>query len=52
MSVTITELTPGFVGEVSGLDITQPLTRAQVAELEAGMDRLRRAGLPRSAFHR
>ncbi len=39
MSVTITELTPGFVGEVSGLDITQPLTRAQVAELESGMDR-------------
>jgi alpha-ketoglutarate-dependent 2,4-dichlorophenoxyacetate dioxygenase len=40
MSVTITELTPGFVGEVSGLDITQPLTRAQAADLEAGMDRL------------
>jgi alpha-ketoglutarate-dependent 2,4-dichlorophenoxyacetate dioxygenase len=40
MSVTITELTPGFVGEVAGLDITQPLTRAQAADLEAGMDRL------------
>jgi alpha-ketoglutarate-dependent 2,4-dichlorophenoxyacetate dioxygenase len=39
MSVTITELTPGFVGEVSGLDITQKLTGAQVADLEAGMDR-------------
>jgi alpha-ketoglutarate-dependent 2,4-dichlorophenoxyacetate dioxygenase len=39
MSVTITELTPGFVGEVSGLDITQRLTRSQVADLEAGMDR-------------
>jgi alpha-ketoglutarate-dependent 2,4-dichlorophenoxyacetate dioxygenase len=39
MSVTIAELTPGFVGEVSGLDITQPLTRSQVADLEAGMDR-------------
>ncbi|HYZ21063.1 MAG TPA: TauD/TfdA family dioxygenase [Rhodopila sp.] len=39
MSITITELTPGFVGEVSGIDITQPLTQAQVAELEAGMDR-------------
>jgi alpha-ketoglutarate-dependent 2,4-dichlorophenoxyacetate dioxygenase len=39
MSVTITELTPGFVGEVSGLDITQPLTRSQVADLESGMDR-------------
>ncbi len=39
MSVSITELTPGFMGEVSGLDITQPLTPAEVAELEAGMDR-------------
>ena len=39
MSVTITDLTPGFVGEVSGLDITQTLTGAQVADLEAGMDR-------------
>jgi alpha-ketoglutarate-dependent 2,4-dichlorophenoxyacetate dioxygenase len=39
MSIFITELKPGFMGEVSGLDITQPLTRAQVTELEAGMDR-------------
>src|ERR1700712_570713 len=39
MSITISELTPGFVGEVSGVDITRPLTGAQVAELEAGMDR-------------
>jgi alpha-ketoglutarate-dependent 2,4-dichlorophenoxyacetate dioxygenase len=39
MSVTITEMTPGFVGEVSGLDITQPLTAEQAAALEAGMDR-------------
>ncbi len=39
MSITITELTPGFVGEVSGIDITQPLTARQAAELEAGMDR-------------
>ena len=39
MSIAISGLTPGFVGEVSGLDITQPLTRAQAAELEAGMDR-------------
>jgi alpha-ketoglutarate-dependent 2,4-dichlorophenoxyacetate dioxygenase len=39
MSITITELTPGFVGEVSGIDITQRLTPAQAAELEAGMDR-------------
>lgn len=39
MSITIQELTPGFVGEVSGIDITQKLTNAQAAELEAGMDR-------------
>ena len=39
MSISITELKPGFMGEVSGLDITQPLTLAQVTELEAGMDR-------------
>ena len=28
-----------FVGEVSDIDITQPLTRDQVAAIEAGMDR-------------
>jgi alpha-ketoglutarate-dependent 2,4-dichlorophenoxyacetate dioxygenase len=39
MSITISELTPGFVGEVSGIDITRTLTAAQAAELEAGMDR-------------
>jgi alpha-ketoglutarate-dependent 2,4-dichlorophenoxyacetate dioxygenase len=39
MSISIKELTPGFMGEVSGVDITQPLTSAQAAELEAGMDR-------------
>jgi alpha-ketoglutarate-dependent 2,4-dichlorophenoxyacetate dioxygenase len=39
MTITITELTPGFAGEVAGIDITQPLTRDQVAGLEAGMDR-------------
>jgi alpha-ketoglutarate-dependent 2,4-dichlorophenoxyacetate dioxygenase len=39
MSIAISELTPGFVGEVAGIDITQPLTPAQAAELEAGMDR-------------
>src|SRR5690349_14969283 len=35
----IRELTPGFAGEVSGIDITEPLTSGQVRELEAGMDR-------------
>jgi alpha-ketoglutarate-dependent 2,4-dichlorophenoxyacetate dioxygenase len=39
MAITITELTPGFAGEVAGIDITQPLTRDQLASLEAGMDR-------------
>jgi alpha-ketoglutarate-dependent 2,4-dichlorophenoxyacetate dioxygenase len=39
MAISIKDLTPGFVGEVSGIDITKPLTPAQVAELEAGMDR-------------
>ena len=39
MSITITDLTPGFAGEVSGIDITQPLSAAQAAALEAGMDR-------------
>src|ERR1700760_273241 len=39
MSITIAELTPGFVGEVSDVDITAPLTRAQAEALETGMDR-------------
>jgi len=39
MAISIKDLTPGFVGEVSGIDITQPLAPAQAAALEAGMDR-------------
>ena len=39
MTLAIRDLTPGFVGEVSGIDITAPLDPAQVAALEAGMDR-------------
>ena len=39
MSIKIQELTPGFVGEVSSVDITQNLTQAQAVEIEAGMDR-------------
>ncbi len=35
----ISPLHPDFVGEVSGIDISVPLTRDQVAEIEAGMDR-------------
>lgn len=36
---SITPLHPLFVGEVSGIDLRQPLTAAQVASIEAGMDR-------------
>ena len=39
MTLAIRDLTPGFVGEVSGIDITAPLDPGQVAALEAGMDR-------------
>ncbi len=39
MTITIRPLTPDFAGEVSGVDLTQPLTKAEVATLEAGMDR-------------
>ena len=39
MPVDIRQLTPVFAGEVSGVDITRPLSRDDVAALEAGMDR-------------
>jgi alpha-ketoglutarate-dependent 2,4-dichlorophenoxyacetate dioxygenase len=39
MSLTITPLHPGFAGDVAGIDLTRPLTAAQVAAIEAGMDR-------------
>jgi alpha-ketoglutarate-dependent 2,4-dichlorophenoxyacetate dioxygenase len=38
MPVTIRPLHPVFVGEVSGVDITRPLSPSDVAALEAGMD--------------
>jgi alpha-ketoglutarate-dependent 2,4-dichlorophenoxyacetate dioxygenase len=38
MPVSIRQLHPVFVGEVSGIDLTCPLTREEVAALEAGMD--------------
>jgi alpha-ketoglutarate-dependent 2,4-dichlorophenoxyacetate dioxygenase len=38
MPVTIRPLHPVFVGEVSGVDITKPLSPSDVAALEAGMD--------------
>ncbi|HET6182682.1 MAG TPA: TauD/TfdA family dioxygenase [Acetobacteraceae bacterium] len=39
MAVSIHPLHPLFVGEVSGVDLTRPLSREDVAALEAGMDR-------------
>ena len=37
--MNITPLSPDFGGEVSGIDLTRPLTPSQVAAIEAGMDR-------------
>lgn len=39
MDITIRPVHSHFVGEVSGIDITRPLSGAQVAAIEAGMDR-------------
>jgi alpha-ketoglutarate-dependent 2,4-dichlorophenoxyacetate dioxygenase len=39
MTVAIRQLHPVFVGEVSGVDVTAPLTAEEVAAVEAGMDR-------------
>ena len=39
MTLTIRQIHPVFVGEVSGVDIAQPLSREEVAAIEAGMDR-------------
>lgn len=39
MTMTITPLHPDFAGDVAGIDLTRPLTAAQVAAIEAGMDR-------------
>jgi alpha-ketoglutarate-dependent 2,4-dichlorophenoxyacetate dioxygenase len=39
MTITIRQIDPVFVGEVSGIDITQPLSREDVGAIEAGMDR-------------
>ena len=35
----ITALNPGFVGAVSAVDVSVPLSPDQVATIEAGMDR-------------
>jgi alpha-ketoglutarate-dependent 2,4-dichlorophenoxyacetate dioxygenase len=39
VTISIGQITPVFAGEVSGVDITQPLSRDEVAAIEAGMDR-------------
>jgi alpha-ketoglutarate-dependent taurine dioxygenase len=39
MSIVIRQINPVFVGEVAGIDISRPLTPAEVAEVEAGMNR-------------
>ena len=39
MSVSIRQIHPVFVGEVSGIDIGKPLAPDDVAAIEGGMDR-------------
>src|SRR5437867_1001429 len=39
MNVSIRQIHPVFVGEVSGIDISRPLSRDETAAVEAGMDR-------------
>ena len=39
MSISIRQVHPVFVGEVSGVDVAQPLSNDDVAAIEAGMDR-------------
>jgi alpha-ketoglutarate-dependent 2,4-dichlorophenoxyacetate dioxygenase len=39
MTISVRQIHPVFVGEVSGIDISKPLTPDQVKAVEAGMDR-------------
>ena len=39
MTLSILQIHPVFVGEVSGIDIAKPLSADEVAAIEAGMDR-------------
>lgn len=41
MAMQIRRLGPGFVGEVSGLDLTRPLPAEDIAAIHAGMDKYR-----------
>jgi alpha-ketoglutarate-dependent 2,4-dichlorophenoxyacetate dioxygenase len=38
MTVSLRQVGPCFAGEVSGVDLTKPLSREEVAAIEAGMD--------------
>ena len=40
MAIDIRQIHDVFVGEVSGADLTKPLTRDDVAAIEAGMDQV------------
>ncbi|HTR87310.1 MAG TPA: TauD/TfdA family dioxygenase [Reyranella sp.] len=40
MAVTIKQLHPVFAGEVSGVDLTRPISREDAVAIEDGMDRL------------
>ena len=39
MAISIRQIHPVFVGEVSGVDLRRPLSQDEVAAIEAGMDR-------------
>src|SRR2546425_7401072 len=39
MTLSIRQIHPVFVGEVSGIDLARPLSREVTAAIEAGMDR-------------
>jgi len=39
MNASIRQIHPVFVGEVSGIDLSRPLSRGEVVAVEAGMDR-------------
>jgi len=38
MAINIRQLTPVFAGEVSGVDLTKPLTKEEAAAIDTGMD--------------
>src|ERR1044071_2445106 len=38
MAIQIKQLGPGFAGEVSGIDLTEPLSSEDAAAIHAGMD--------------